>query len=629
MAYKYGTYAFLADSVVAQSDSASTVAVYVGTAPVNLVRGYAAAGLVNTPIRISSYTDAKNLIGHSYDWKKFTLSEAVEAHFNNEKGNVGPIYVINVLDPTTNRKATATTKNLTFTNGKASFDCDTIILDTFALADKAEGTDYFVEYNYTTKKVVVTSVDSDNPLTGTIAATFYEVDTTGIDKATIIGTVSPDGVYTGIQAAALIYQKLNVIPNLFAAPGWSDIKDVYDALIAIATKLNGHWDAFVFADIPLSYAKPTEYDEVQSPDAGDNPSTKPWYEYDADAHSYAVSADTQVNLSKTYYTVAASSVTPGGSENPSTEGWYEKDGTTYTLSTDSEVDGGKTYYTVTPATVSAADPGDNPKEEGWYEQDGADYVASNDTQVNTAKTYYTVAATEIETVDTISKANAWKTANNYTNERSKVYWPQVENGGNIYHAATLAMVETLRIDITHDGVPFETCGNKEIAAQKQYFGEGSNNQGFDIESANALCANGISTVVFWAGSWRLWGDSTAAYVYGDEGVDLRDYFDVSMRMLLYLTNRFQRVWFTTIDKPFTLAVRDTILVREQQYLDSLVATGALIGKPTITFDDTLNSYGEVVAGNFYFNIAVTPTPPFHSATAYVAYTDAGFSAYFE
>ena len=34
-------------------------------------------------------------------------------------------------------------------------------------------------------------------------------------------------------------------------------------------------------------------------------------------------------------------------------------------------------------------------------------------------------------------------------------------------------------------------------------------------------------------------------------------------------------------------------------------------------------------GDFRWDIPVTPTPPLKSATVYVAYTDEGFSAYFD
>ena len=168
----------------------------------------------------------------------------------------------------------------------------------------------------------------------------------------------------------------------------------------------------------------------------------------------------------------------------------------------------------------------------------------------------------------------------------------------------------------------------EVAVVKQYFGEASANAGYDVTEANKLCEKGIATLAFWGDAWRLWGDSTAAYTFGGD-MDARDIFDVSMRMLFYLTNRFQRVWAPTIDKPFTLSVRDTILTREQENLDSLVALGALIGKPKIIFEADSNPISDIKEGNFRFDIQVTPTPPLRSARAYVAYTDAGFSAYFE
>lgn len=627
--FLYGTYGFLADSVVQATDSAPTVAAYVGTAPVNLVRNYANAGIINAPVKVSSLGDARNKIGVVSDWAKYTLSEVVAAHFDNEIGNVGPIYVINVLNPTIHRKSEETSLSLNFVNGRASFPSKDIILDTFALANKAEGTDYAISYDFVNEKVNVISANENSPLTGTIAASFYEVDASGITIEDIIGAKTDKGEYTGLRVVDLIYQNYNVIPNLLAAPGWSQEPKVYKAMVVEATKINGHWDAFVYADIPLAYTEPTEYEEVSNPNPGDDPSTKPWYEHDAEAHTYSVSEDTQVNTSKTYINLTAEAVSPQESDVPSTEGWYELDGTTYTLSTDSAIVGSKTYYSLTTSTVSDADPGDSPVTEGWFEKNGEEYTASLDAQVNISKTYYTASASTETVVDTIEKAKTFKITKGYTSERSKVFWPKSQGiDGKVYHISTLAMVETLRCDLSHDGVPFETCGNKEVAIAKQYFGAGSTNAGLDVTDMNQLCEAGIATVVFWGGSWRLWGDSTAAYTFEGD-MDMRAVFDVSMRMLLYLTNRFQRVWAPVIDDPFTLSVKDRILTREQEHLDSLVALGALIGKPQIIFEQDANPIGEIRQGNFRFDIQATPTPPLHSASAYVAYTDAGFSAYFE
>lgn len=533
--YLYGTYGHLADSVVQATAEASTVALYVGTAPVNLIRGYATAGIINEPVKLYNKQDAQKKIGTASDWGKYTLSEAVAAHFGGDN-NVGPIYVINVLNPTTDRKPTATTRNLNFVNGKASFTSEDIILDTFALANKTEGTDYALSYSFATGKVTVTSLDPDNPLDGAIAATYNEVDTSNIGVDEIIGSISQSGVYTGLQAADLIYQRYGAVVNLFAAPGWSDKKEVYRALVEKAIKLNGHWDGFVYADIPLSYI----------------------------SYSFA------------------------------------------------EVD----------------NPTGNPKSQGWYEEDGGVYVETEDETVEVDKTYYT-RTTQTNYNDTMSKAINWKANNGYNSERSKVFWPQGKGtDGSIYHLSSLAMAETLRLDISHNGVPMETCGNKAVDVNRQYFGASSQNAGYSADEANLLCENGIDTIAFWGGSWKLWGDHTAAYSSANTDIDPRDIFDVNMRMLLYLTNAFQARWASSIDKPFTIQLKDTILVREQERLDALAAMGALIGNPRISFEEEHNPLGSIRAGNFRWDISCTPTPPLKSATVYVAYTDEGFAAYF-
>ena len=132
----------------------------------------------------------------------------------------------------------------------------------------------------------------------------------------------------------------------------------------------------------------------------------------------------------------------------------------------------------------------------------------------------------------------------------------------------------------------------------------------------------------WAGEWVLWGDHTAAYTYGAE-VDPRAIFDVSMRMLMHITNSFQREWSPKIDEPMTRALKDQIINREQEKLDGYVSMGALIGEPKILFLESENSTTDIMNGDFRWDINVTPTPPLKSASVYVAYTDAGFSVYYE
>lgn len=259
--YKHGTYGEFSESVggvVAETQSAF---VYVGTAPVNLIRGY--AGAVNTPILLRTFDAAKRLVGYSDDWATFTLCEEIKLHFDNASGNIGPMVVINALDPSVHKKAEETNQQLTFANGRANIQSDTIILDTLVLADKVEGVDFSIDYDFTKGEVIINSLGAEK-LSGQIQATFSEIDLTSFTEDDIIGGVTAGGVYTGLGCVGLVYPEIGRIPSLIAAPGWSDKPAVYEAMINAGQKINGHWDAFVYADIPLVKEASDKVDTIEA-----------------------------------------------------------------------------------------------------------------------------------------------------------------------------------------------------------------------------------------------------------------------------------------------------------------------------------------------------------------------------
>lgn len=478
--YKYGVYGEIGADIINGVSRASTVAVYFGTAPVNLLQDY--SGKVNEPIRISNMNEARQLLGGQFSssdkWTKYTLCEAIEAHFNNRIGNVGPIYVINVLDPATHQGEEETVQ-LMFANKKATVTADDIIISTFAIEGKVLGTDYTLSYD--TGKGVLTVTDIGTTPMTSIQASYTPVDFDSIDADVVIGGKDTSGATTGIAALGKVYRKYNAVPTYLAAPGWTETPAVYNALVSASQLINDHWYAFVFADIPV-------------------------------------------------------------------------------------------------------------------------------------------------TADTIDEAIEWKATNDYTSGASKVFWPKAEDNGTVYHLSTLALVEKMRVDISHNNVPFETCANKSIPASGLYISAGSAVVGFDRPDANLLAAAGITTGIFWEGDWRIWGDHTAAFVDGGS-YQAREIFDTNMLMLYYIVNSFQRDWGATIDQPMTVALRDTILNREQAKLDALVAVGALIGSPTVeVVEGSTSAEGtdQLLAG-FEWQIATTVTPPLKSATMTVSYTDAGYA----
>lgn len=253
MAYKYGVYGLFGASIGANATQSETTAVYFGTAPVQLVKGYKDAGLINNPIKITSLAQAQQTIGYAQDYESYTLIEAVDAHFNNPLGNVGPIYVINVLDPE-KHKGEAGTEKVQFSKNTATFKSTTAVLDSIAIsgdAAKVQGKDFTVSYDYSTGTVTLTGTSDDSPITGEQTVTFSTVDPTKVTKDDIIGGTTTDGEKKGIEALELVYNNDFEIPNILVAPGWSQIPEVYSALCAATSKINGHWDAVAYADLPL------------------------------------------------------------------------------------------------------------------------------------------------------------------------------------------------------------------------------------------------------------------------------------------------------------------------------------------------------------------------------------------
>lgn len=481
--YKHGAYGEVGATKAQSAIQSGTVACYVGTAPIHLVKDYAAKGLVNTPIKLSDWKQACSAIGYSSDWDKFTLCEAMKVHFDNSKGNVGAIYVINVYDPAQDSTA-AQTLSVTFVNGRAEVIISDVILDTVTIADAVAGTDFTVDYDYAAGKMILKAL-TDKVANGSVSVSYSKATLPTVSTYTekVIGSVTAAGEYSGIAAIELLYNNFNVVANYLLAPGFSHLPTVYNALVTASQKRNGHWFSTVFADIP--------------------------------------------------------------------------------------------------------------------------------TDTNT----------------TMEAAIAWKKTNGYTSEYSVPCFPQaVDNEGKAYHLSVLSAWAQMKLDNDHNGIPFETCSNKAVPVTKQYFGASSKNAGFDKERGNALNENGIRTVVPHNGEMVLWGGHTAAYTYGSTA-DAAKIFDTNIFMRNHILNRFQIIWGSRVDEPMTLQLKDEILNSEQDYLNSLVAIGALIGEPTITFSAAENSTVDMMNGDFDFDFAHTPTPQAKSITATVSYTDDGFSVY--
>lgn len=227
--------------------------------------------------------------------------------------------------------------------------------------------------------------------------------------------------------------------------------------------------------------------------------------------------------------------------------------------------------------------------------------------------------------NTIALAKTWKDTNGYEGAGEAPCWPMAKKGTRKFHLSTLTTVTMQWVDYNNDNVPFETPSNKPINVTGMCLDDGTAVE-FDQVSANDLNSKGIRTLTYWGGRWVLWGSHTGAYEYGKD-MDAKDKFDSSVRMLHYLVNSFQSRYGILVDKPMNRAMVDTILNDYQEFLDGLVARGALL-LGEVAFNEISNPTSDIVEGDFVFDVATTTTPPGKSLTAKVQYTSAGIEVLF-
>lgn len=241
----YGQIQAVGTRVAAKSQSAI---VYVGTAPVQTVAG--GAENVNRPILVNNIAEARKYFGYSEDWSKYTLCEAMHAHFENNA--VGPLVFINVLDPATHKSAEGGSKSLTPANGRVTIaDAEDAVLDTLKVTGKTKGTDYTVQYDYKKKTITIAEITSGALGTDALTITYDIVEPAQVDADDVIGASDGAGLNTGLFAIKNVYQETGFIPSFLLAPGFSSLPAVHSAMVQNSAKVNGHWDVYMLVDIPI------------------------------------------------------------------------------------------------------------------------------------------------------------------------------------------------------------------------------------------------------------------------------------------------------------------------------------------------------------------------------------------
>ncbi|MCP4747300.1 MAG: phage tail sheath family protein [Desulfobacteraceae bacterium] len=244
MSYKHGVYVSEQQtSIVPPRRISAALPVVIGTAPVHQVSE--GSWPVNTPVLAYTYQEAVAAFGYSDDWENYTLCEFFKAFFG--LYGVGPVVVINVLDPAAHRFTFSETKS--FSNNALTLEnsgllSDPIVKDAESSADNEIIYNIDIDYSVDRQTGVITRLE--NSVIG--IDTKVTIDYTHIDP----GAVTTEDVCKGLEKIETVFPKFRLIPGQIVAPGWSHNSGVATVMAACASKINGLFDAVSIVDIDNS-----------------------------------------------------------------------------------------------------------------------------------------------------------------------------------------------------------------------------------------------------------------------------------------------------------------------------------------------------------------------------------------
>lgn len=224
----------------------------VGLAPVHAASKPAKP---NVPVLATSWDEAVEKLGFSYDWKNYPLCEFMYSHF--QLFGCQPVIFCNVLDIAA-MKTAANATDYTVSDHKALLPFGTINDKTLIVKNGetalVKDEDYTVLYDENKNLCIVELLSSGNA---------YNAATLNVAS----NVVTPSAVVTadiveGLSAVDACMTTVGVIPDLICAPGFSHITTVAAIMATKAASINGLFGAKALIDCDSSENGVREYSEL-------------------------------------------------------------------------------------------------------------------------------------------------------------------------------------------------------------------------------------------------------------------------------------------------------------------------------------------------------------------------------
>lgn len=209
--------------------------------------------------------------------------------------------------------------------------------------------------------------------------------------------------------------------------------------------------------------------------------------------------------------------------------------------------------------------------------------------------------------DTIAEAIQYKKDAAISSKYARLHFPKVKYNNLVFHLSVLDAVTSQIVDNGTDGVSCRSSSNKKIICNVPVIDK-TTDLIFSESEANELNENGITTVNYIGGSFRLWGGQMANYDYSNiANIEANNRSDATVRMSIYLDNWLKRNHIDDIDAPITRRDIDNIVANVNIGLNSFVNSGYLL-KGECYFDGGNNATEDLADGNLVLDILHTTVP---------------------
>lgn len=229
----------------------------VGLAPVHTAAKPAKA---NVPVLCTSWDEAVEKLGFSYDWKKYTLCEFMYSHF--QLFGCQPVIFCNVLNTDTTKEM-AEAKEYEVSDHKITLPFDIIAAGLKVSAPGIDGADpmelkpdedYTVLYEENDGVCIVELLSSGSAYSAAkLSVSGSTVDTSEVKTADIV---------SGLGVIDACMSTVGVIPDLICAPGYSHDPVVAAVMATKAAGINGLFRAKALVDADCSKGGVQEYSSL-------------------------------------------------------------------------------------------------------------------------------------------------------------------------------------------------------------------------------------------------------------------------------------------------------------------------------------------------------------------------------